>query len=103
MTDQDGRARDGSAAGHGASPRRLETDEDVDRVLQRRYPPVDDPAAREAIVARFREGQHGRRRRPGPSRNVVWGALALVAGTLFVLSRKPRARTAVDRMVRRRR
>jgi hypothetical protein len=96
VTDHDDRSREGSTTGCDTSPRRLETDADVVRVLQQRYPLVDDPAAREAIVALGRDGRSGRQRQLLHGRS--WGALALVAGMLVVLLWK---RIAVARMVRR--
>lgn len=57
---------------------RLESDEDVASLLQERFPLIDDPAARAAIVARF-----GHRRRRS-MRSVMLAAVAMIL--LAVLS-----------------
>ncbi|MGH2534191.1 MAG: hypothetical protein ACRDJW_18135 [Thermomicrobiales bacterium] len=62
---------------------RLETDDDVTRLLQEHYPRVDDPAARAAIVAQFAR-RHDlraahRRRRASQVVGVVGLFLLLIA------------------------
>lgn len=46
-----------------AGPHWLKTDEEITRLLQEMYPPLDDPAAQAAIVARFSD--RARRRQVG--------------------------------------
>jgi hypothetical protein len=53
----------------------LKTDEDITHLLQEAFPLVDDPAARDAIVAQF--GSRARGRQRGPWVRAVQAAIAM--------------------------
>lgn len=77
---------------------RLTSDEEVLPLLRQRYPPVDDPAARAQIQARFGAGHGQRIPRPSRRRKTVRIVCSLVVAGMVVAVAAPelwdRARTS---------
>lgn len=90
----------GSVAARVDGPRRLQTAADVDRLLREHFPPVDDPAARVALVAAY---AHRHQLRTTHRRiRLVRGMFLLGAGLLLLIACDPRAGARLQRLVRRR-